>query len=96
MEVDLPALNHLKSGPNLDPPSLFSMRLNRLAWHPQVRWLAHSATARMAPALQGSSGRVYLQGQMLQRHPQGERLSVFKAEYVLAGRTIVGEAGHHL
>lgn len=67
-------------------------RLNRLAWHPQTRWLGHSATAKMAPAIQGASGRVYLHGQMLQRHLQDERLSVFKAEYVVAGLVAVSDA----
>lgn len=63
------------------------MRLNRLAWHEDARWLAHSATARMAPAVLGASGCMYLQDQMLQRHPKDERLSVFKAEYGWRGLT---------
>lgn len=83
-----PQLQAFPSQPSSSGPprhrlaALSLMRLNRLAWHTQARWLAHSATARMAPAILGASGRMYLQGQMLQRHPKDERLSVFKAEYV--------------
>jgi hypothetical protein len=36
----------------------------------------------MASTIVGKSGRVYVQGEVLQRHREDHKLSVFKAEYV--------------
>lgn len=36
----------------------------------------------MASTIVGKSGRVYVQGEVLQQHREDHKLSVFKAEYV--------------
>lgn len=36
----------------------------------------------MASTIVGKSGRVYVQGDVLQRHREDHKLSIFKAEYV--------------
>jgi hypothetical protein len=59
-------------------PVSSSMPLNRLAFNR----LAYSTSIRMASTIVGKSGRVYVQGEALQRHGKDHKLSVFKAEYV--------------
>lgn len=59
------------------------MALHRIAYYTPFSRLAHRTNIRMASTIVGKSGRVYVQGEMLQRHREDEKLSVFKAEYVL-------------
>jgi len=58
------------------------MVLNRLACHTPFCRLAYRTSIRMASTTVGKSGRVYVKGEMLQRHREDHKLSVFKAEYV--------------
>jgi hypothetical protein len=39
---------------------------------------------RMASTIVGQSGRKYIQGSVLQRHPNSPELSVYQAEYVFS------------
>ncbi|KAK5654709.1 hypothetical protein OQA88_7033 [Cercophora sp. LCS_1] len=57
-----------------------SMHLNRLASHRLVSRIAHRASIRMASTIVGTSGRVYVQGEVVRRHREDDKLSVFKAE----------------
>lgn len=57
------------------------MSLNRLACYTPFSRLA-STGIRMASAIVGKSGRVYVQGEVLQHHREDHKFSVFKAEYV--------------
>lgn len=59
------------------------MVLYRIACHTPISRLAYRTNIRMASTIVGKSGRVYVQGEMLQRHREDDKLSVFKAEYVL-------------
>ncbi|KAI0189918.1 protein kinase [Xylaria flabelliformis] len=56
------------------------MPLNRLARDIPFSRLAHRTGIRNVPTIVGQSGRVYLQGEVLQRHREDHNLSVFKAE----------------
>ena len=56
------------------------MSLNRLACNTTFGRLAYPSI-RMASTIVGKSGRVYVQGEVLQRHREDHKLSVFKAEY---------------
>lgn len=58
------------------------MPFNRLACHTSFSRLAYRTSIRMASTVVGKSGRVYVQGEALQRHCEDHKLSVFKAEYV--------------
>lgn len=58
------------------------MPLKRLSCYTPFRRLAYHRSIRMASTIVGKSGRVYVQGAMLQRHREDHKLSVFKAEYV--------------
>ena len=58
------------------------MFLNRLTCYTTSSRLAYRTSIRMASTIVGKSGRVYVQGEVLQRHRQDHELSVFKAEYV--------------
>jgi serine/threonine protein kinase len=58
------------------------MSLNRLACYTPLSRLAYRTSIRMAFTIVGNSGRVYVQGEVLQRHREDHKLSVFKAEYV--------------
>lgn len=59
-----------------------SMSLKRLSCHTPFARLAYRGSIRMASTIVGKSGRVYVQGEVPQRHRQDHKLSVFKAEYV--------------
>lgn len=58
------------------------MPLNRLARHKPFSPLAYRTFMRMSSTIVGQSGRVYTQGEVLQRHHGDHKLSIFKAEYV--------------
>lgn len=58
------------------------MPLNRLARYMPFNRLAHRAGVRMVSTIVGESGRVYVPGEVLQRHREDHNLSIFKAEYV--------------
>lgn len=47
------------------------MHLNRLACHTLFGRLAYRTSIRMASTIVGKSGRVYVQGEVLQRHREG-------------------------
>src|SRR5438105_130138 len=63
-------------------PVSSSMPLNRVACYTPFSRLAYRTSIRMASTIVGKSGRVYVQGEVLQRHREDHKLSVFKAEYV--------------
>ncbi|RWA10222.1 hypothetical protein EKO27_g4879 [Xylaria grammica] len=56
------------------------MPLNRLARDIPFGRLAHRTGLRMVSTIVGQSGRVYFQGEVLQRHRDDHNLSIFKAE----------------
>jgi hypothetical protein len=56
-----------------------SMPLNRLPWHPPLTRLVFRTSIRTASTIVGKSGRVYVQGKVLQRR-EDQKLSIFKAE----------------
>lgn len=58
------------------------MRLNRLAYHTLFGRQAYRTSLRASSTIVGKSGRVYVQGEVLQRHHEYHKLSVVKAEYV--------------
>jgi hypothetical protein len=58
------------------------MALNRLAYYSPFSRLAYRTSIRMASTIVGKSGRVYVQGEVLQRHREEHKLSIFKAMYV--------------
>lgn len=58
------------------------MLLNRLTRYPPIGRLANCASIRMASTIVGASGRSYVQGGVLRRHPEDEKLSVFEAQCV--------------
>jgi hypothetical protein len=58
------------------------MPLNRIAYHASFTRLGHHTSSGMASTIVGASGRVYVQGEVLRRHHQDDKLSIFKAEYV--------------
>jgi hypothetical protein len=62
------------------------MPFNRLACPTLFSVLAYRTSIRMASTIVGKSGRVYVQGKVLQRHREDNNLSVFKAESVLEPR----------
>ncbi len=57
------------------------MPLHRLAYYTPFSRLARESI-RMASTIVGNSGRVYVQGEVLQHHREDPKLSVSKAEYV--------------
>ena len=57
------------------------MPLNRLASYTRFSRFAYRTSIRMASTIVGKSGRVYVQGEELQRHREDHKLSVFKAKY---------------
>ena len=57
------------------------MSLHRFDCYTPFGRLAHRTSIRMASTIVGKSGRVYVQGEVLQRHREDHKLSVFKAEY---------------
>jgi hypothetical protein len=63
------------------------MPLNRLACHKPFSRLAYRTCIRMASTIVGKSGRMYVEDKVLQRHREDDKLSVFKAEYVLNSMT---------
>lgn len=63
-------------------PFLCLMALNRFVCHKRFRRLAYHTTIRMASTIKGQSGRVYVQGEQLQRHREDLRYSIFKAKCV--------------
>lgn len=58
------------------------MPLSRLTCHRPFRPLASRSIIRMASTIVGSSGRKYIQGEVLQRHHHDPKLGVFKAKYI--------------
>ncbi|ORY16959.1 kinase-like domain-containing protein [Clohesyomyces aquaticus] len=57
------------------------MLLNRLA-HPTIfKRVSLRSAIRMVSTLVGQSGRVYVQGELIQRHREDEKLNIYKAEY---------------
>lgn len=58
------------------------MPLNRLARYIPFGRLAHRTDIRMVSTIVGEFGRVYVQGEVLQRHREDHNLNIFKAEYV--------------
>ncbi|KAI0439081.1 kinase-like protein [Xylaria telfairii] len=56
------------------------MALNRLVWNVPFSHLAHHRGIRRASTIVGESGRVYVQGEVLQRHREDHNLSIYKAE----------------
>lgn len=63
------------------------MFLKLLAFHAPLSALAYRTSIRMASTVVGKSGRVYVQGEILQRHREDQNLNVFKAEYVTSSIT---------
>ena len=57
------------------------MSLNRLACYSPFSRLAYRTSIRMTSTIVGKSGRVYVQSEMLRRHREEHKLSIFKAEY---------------
>jgi len=58
------------------------MLLSRLARNTALGRLPYGTSIRMASTIVGESGRVYVQGEVLQRYGKDYKLSVFKAKYV--------------
>lgn len=58
------------------------MPLNRLARYIPFSRLAYRTGVRMVSNIVGESGRVYVPGEVLQRHREDHNLSIVKAEYV--------------
>lgn len=58
------------------------MILHRIVSHTPFSRLAYHTNIKMASTTVGKSGRVYVQGEMLQRYREDVKLSVFSAEYV--------------
>lgn len=58
------------------------MSLNRLAYHTPRSRHVYRTSIRMASTIVGQSGRVYVQGEVLQRNRKDHKLSIFKTQYV--------------
>ncbi len=58
------------------------MLLNHLTYRKNVSQLIYRTNIRLASAIAGQHGRVYVQGEVLSRR-EDEKLNIFKAEYVL-------------
>lgn len=57
------------------------MSSRRLASHIPFSRFAPFTSIRMASTIIGQPGRTYIQGEVLQRHREDHRFSIFKAKY---------------